>query len=236
MAVQTALSGTRKAAILVLALGEEASSEMFKHLHEDEIEKIAKEIAALGPVASETGERVLEEFHQLTAGGELRHARRRGLRAPPAAALVRQGGRVPDPRPRRAVVQDDRGLRDAGENRSAAAVEVHPGRAPADDRVDSRAPERRQCRPARLAAARRAPGGRPRADGQSGRDLAGSHHADFRGHRAAVEDGRRAQPRAAWRHPRRRRVVQPARSLGQPVGARRRSRADRRSWRSRSAI
>jgi flagellar motor switch protein FliG len=66
MAVVTALSGTKKAAILVLALGEEASAEMFKHLHEDEIEKIAKEVAALGPVPSETGERVLAEFNHLT--------------------------------------------------------------------------------------------------------------------------------------------------------------------------
>jgi flagellar motor switch protein FliG len=60
------LSGLRKAAILILALGEEASTEIFKHLEEDEIEKIAKEIAALGPVPSETGERVVEEFRQLT--------------------------------------------------------------------------------------------------------------------------------------------------------------------------
>ena len=66
MAASTVLSGTRKAAILVMALGEEASSLMFQHLQEEEIEKIAKEIATLGPVSSETGEKVLEEFHQLT--------------------------------------------------------------------------------------------------------------------------------------------------------------------------
>ena len=67
MAVVTALSGTRKAAILVLAMGEEAAGEMFKHLHEDEVEKIAKEVAALGPVNSDAGERVLEEFAHYTA-------------------------------------------------------------------------------------------------------------------------------------------------------------------------
>ena len=66
MAVVTALSGTRKAAILVLAMGEEAAGEMFKHLHEDEVEKIAKEVAVLGPVNSDAGERVLEEFDQLS--------------------------------------------------------------------------------------------------------------------------------------------------------------------------
>jgi flagellar motor switch protein FliG len=65
MGVMTAMSGARKAAILIMALGEEASSQVFQHLQEDEIEKIAKEIALLGPVGAEMGERVLEEFDQL---------------------------------------------------------------------------------------------------------------------------------------------------------------------------
>jgi flagellar motor switch protein FliG len=63
--VQTALSGRRKAAILLLTLGEDAASEMFKHLQEEEIEQITKEVAAMGPIGAETGERVLEEFHQM---------------------------------------------------------------------------------------------------------------------------------------------------------------------------
>ena len=65
MAIQTVLSGTKKAAILVLSLGEEAASEMFKHLQEEEIERLAKEVALIGSVQAETGERVLEEFHQM---------------------------------------------------------------------------------------------------------------------------------------------------------------------------
>lgn len=65
MAVQMTLSGVRKAAILVTTLGEEAAAEMFRHLHEDEIERIAKEVAALGAVTSEQGEKVLEEFHTM---------------------------------------------------------------------------------------------------------------------------------------------------------------------------
>ena len=67
MTVQVALSGVRKAAILLLTLGEEHSSELLKHLQDDEVEAIAKELAALGTVAAETGERVLEEFHQLAS-------------------------------------------------------------------------------------------------------------------------------------------------------------------------
>ncbi len=65
MGIQTVLSGRKKAAILLLTLGEDAAAEMFKHLHEEEIEHLAKEVAILGSVGAETGERVLEEFHQM---------------------------------------------------------------------------------------------------------------------------------------------------------------------------
>jgi flagellar motor switch protein FliG len=71
MAIQTVLSGTKKAAILVLTLGEDVASEMFKHLQTDEIEKIAKEVAAMGAVPSETGERVLEEFNQMAQAADI---------------------------------------------------------------------------------------------------------------------------------------------------------------------
>jgi len=80
--VQTTLSGPKKAAILILTLGEEAASELFKHLQEEEIERITKEIAGIGAVASESGERVLEEFHTMTraanfvARGGVEYARR----------------------------------------------------------------------------------------------------------------------------------------------------------------
>jgi flagellar motor switch protein FliG len=63
MAVQVNLSGARKAAILILTLGEEASSEVLKHLQEEEIERIAKELAAIGGVPAETGEKILDEFN-----------------------------------------------------------------------------------------------------------------------------------------------------------------------------
>ncbi len=66
MATQTVLPGIRKAAILSLMLGEEASAGVFKFLNEEEIERIAKEVASLGTVPKEAGEIVLEEFHQMT--------------------------------------------------------------------------------------------------------------------------------------------------------------------------
>src|SRR5688500_18037420 len=64
------VSGIRKAAILTLLLGESASSEMFKHLNEEEIEAIAREVALLGPVAPDLATGVLEEFHHMWKAAE----------------------------------------------------------------------------------------------------------------------------------------------------------------------
>ncbi|MGE0042578.1 MAG: flagellar motor switch protein FliG [Vicinamibacterales bacterium] len=62
---QVPLTGVRKAAVLALMLGEEASTEIFKHLREDEIEHIASEMAGMGVVNPELSEQVLDEFHQM---------------------------------------------------------------------------------------------------------------------------------------------------------------------------
>ena len=82
MTVQTVMSGTRKAAVVLLHLGEEVSSEVFKHLSEEEIETLAREMAALGPVSSSVSERVMEEFHstaiaaEYVTRGDVEYARR----------------------------------------------------------------------------------------------------------------------------------------------------------------
>ena len=76
------LPGVRKAAIVIMALGEEASAKVFKFLHEDEIERVAREVAILGTVQTETNLAVLDEFCQLVAAteymtsGGVDHARR----------------------------------------------------------------------------------------------------------------------------------------------------------------
>jgi flagellar motor switch protein FliG len=57
------VTGVRKAAILALLLGEDSAGEMFKHLREEEIERIAREVAVLGRVEPEVGSDVLQEFH-----------------------------------------------------------------------------------------------------------------------------------------------------------------------------
>ena len=65
-----ALTGVRKAAIVVMALGEENSAKLFKFLQEDEIERVVREVAALGTIPPELGERVLDEFHQMSAASD----------------------------------------------------------------------------------------------------------------------------------------------------------------------
>jgi flagellar motor switch protein FliG len=64
------ISGVRKAAVFTLLVGEESSSALFKHLHEDEIEQIAREVALMGAVAAPTGEEILEEFHNMWQAAE----------------------------------------------------------------------------------------------------------------------------------------------------------------------
>ncbi|MBI4911344.1 MAG: flagellar motor switch protein FliG [Acidobacteria bacterium] len=60
------LNGTQKAAVLMVALGDEAASQIFKYLEEDEIQSISREIALTRHVQPETADEILEEFHTMT--------------------------------------------------------------------------------------------------------------------------------------------------------------------------
>src|ERR1044071_2934869 len=70
MAVQTILSGLRQAAIVTRLLGEDASAEVFRHLNEEEVEILAREVAALGRVPAQVSENVLEEFNQIAEAAD----------------------------------------------------------------------------------------------------------------------------------------------------------------------
>ncbi|MBN2051247.1 MAG: flagellar motor switch protein FliG [Spirochaetales bacterium] len=63
--VRKELNGRQKAAIFLVTLGAEISSEIFKHLRDDEIEALTFEIARLDSVDSEERDRVLMEFKEL---------------------------------------------------------------------------------------------------------------------------------------------------------------------------
>jgi flagellar motor switch protein FliG len=59
------LSGRQKAAVFLVTLGSEISSEIFKHLREDEIETLTFEIARLENFSNEDKAAVLQEFQEL---------------------------------------------------------------------------------------------------------------------------------------------------------------------------
>ncbi len=59
------LTGPQKAAIVMVALGSSASSEVFKHLDEDEVQRLSTEIARLDNVSPALREAVFEEFNQM---------------------------------------------------------------------------------------------------------------------------------------------------------------------------
>jgi flagellar motor switch protein FliG len=76
------LSGPTKAAIFLVAIGEDVASEIFKYLEEDEVQLISRELTNLQRVSSDTADDVIEEFHQLlmaqayVASGGVEYAKR----------------------------------------------------------------------------------------------------------------------------------------------------------------
>jgi flagellar motor switch protein FliG len=64
--VTTPLNGVRKAAILLVLLGDEVASEIYRNLPEHELEQLTMEIAELKYIDPRTALAVLEEYHRLT--------------------------------------------------------------------------------------------------------------------------------------------------------------------------
>ncbi|MGE6258749.1 flagellar motor switch protein FliG [Heyndrickxia sporothermodurans] len=59
------LTGKQKAAILLISLGPDVSASVYKHLSEEEIEKLTLEISGVKKVDSNTKEDILDEFHNI---------------------------------------------------------------------------------------------------------------------------------------------------------------------------
>jgi len=64
------LTGRQKAAILIIAIGTDVASQVFKHLKDKEIEKLSIEIANMRDVSSTIMETVVEEFYQMIMAQE----------------------------------------------------------------------------------------------------------------------------------------------------------------------
>jgi flagellar motor switch protein FliG len=69
-AKKSQLSGRQKAAVFLVSLGSETSSEIFKHLREDEIEQLTFEIARLDRIEPEDRDKVLQEFQEMMMAQE----------------------------------------------------------------------------------------------------------------------------------------------------------------------
>ncbi|MDD4601697.1 Flagellar motor switch protein FliG [bioreactor metagenome] len=64
------IGNKQKAAILLIALGPQISAQIFKHLREEDIEKLTLEIANQRKITQEQKDRVLAEFHQMALAKE----------------------------------------------------------------------------------------------------------------------------------------------------------------------
>ena len=61
----TKYTGPQKAAILLLAFGEEISAEIFKQMNEFEIKRVGSAMSRLGRIEGETIDEVMEEFYHV---------------------------------------------------------------------------------------------------------------------------------------------------------------------------
>jgi flagellar motor switch protein FliG len=64
------LSGLRKAAMLLIVLGEQTSADLLTQLAEEDVQKVSREVARITAISSEQAEQVLNEYNHITAAGD----------------------------------------------------------------------------------------------------------------------------------------------------------------------
>lgn len=60
------LTGVKKAAMLLILLGDKVSAEIVKQLSDEEVQQVAREVARLEAISSDEAESLLEEFYQMS--------------------------------------------------------------------------------------------------------------------------------------------------------------------------
>jgi flagellar motor switch protein FliG len=79
---EQAPTGVRKAAVLLIMLGEQPSADIMRQLSEDEVQLVSREVAKIPSISPDQGEAVLQEFRQMAVArdyvvkGGLDNARR----------------------------------------------------------------------------------------------------------------------------------------------------------------
>lgn len=63
-------SGVRRAAMLLISLGDTASAKIVCQLSEEEVQRVSKEVARIRSISSEQLESVLDEYHNLTLAND----------------------------------------------------------------------------------------------------------------------------------------------------------------------
>src|SRR6185437_14969861 len=64
------LSGLRKSAILLIILGDQVSADILRHLDEEEVQSIGREVARVSAISADEAEGILEEFYQMAVAHE----------------------------------------------------------------------------------------------------------------------------------------------------------------------
>ncbi len=64
------LPNIRKAAMLLIVLGEQTSAQLVQQLTEDEVQRVSREVAKITAISAEQAEAILEEFHQIATAGD----------------------------------------------------------------------------------------------------------------------------------------------------------------------
>jgi flagellar motor switch protein FliG len=67
---EESLSTIRKAAILLVVLGEQASAELLQQLSEEDVQKVSREVAKITAISGEMAESILTEFHHISTAGD----------------------------------------------------------------------------------------------------------------------------------------------------------------------
>ena len=69
-ATEPSLSGLRKAAILLVLLGDDAASSVYRNLPQEEVQRLTQEITELDYISPQTAAQILQEYYHLTVTQE----------------------------------------------------------------------------------------------------------------------------------------------------------------------
>src|SRR4051812_45003985 len=64
------VSTLRKAATLLIVLGEQTSAELLQQLSEEDVQRVSREVAKITSISGDQAEIILNEFHHLSAAGD----------------------------------------------------------------------------------------------------------------------------------------------------------------------